>query len=217
MDRAAGSALDGRPGPVAGGAARLLVDATIASIHRNGLCDTSVATVTEIAGLSRGMVRHVFLSKSAMLVAAYESLSAEWIATLEADRPGPARARLEAMVAASFAPPSFDPPKLSAWLAFSVAAQSDEALREVNRAAYAACRTAFVAELERHAAETGAEIAPQRIAMTLLALADGLWLQHILEPERMTGDLIADLCHDALAALIGPGPAAALPERDDRR
>lgn len=209
------------PGPrlraVPGGTPRALVEATIESIHRHGLCDTSVGTVTDLAGLSRGMVRHCFLSKSAMLVAAYESLGAEWLATLAAPRPGPARGRLDAMVAAFFDPPAFTPPKLSAWLAFSVAAQADEALRDVNRAVYTACRHSFVAELDRHAAETGAAVAPERVAMTLLALADGLWLQHALEPERMTRDLIAGLCHCTLDALLGPAPGAAMPEGSDRR
>lgn len=193
---------------LAGPTHRLLVEATIASIHRYGLCDTSVATITEIAGLSRGMVRHCFASKNAMLVAAYGKLRAEWTAAMFEDRGGTARERLVGVIDSMFAPPNFDPPKLSAWLAFSVAAHSDEDLREVNRATYADWHAGIEAAIARHAAETGEPVEAGRVAMTVLALSDGLWLQHMLDPERMPRALIRDLCVEALFALMPPETGA---------
>ena len=45
-----------------------LLEATLRSIHLHGFGQTTVTTVTEIAGLSRGMVRHEFGSKQQMIV-----------------------------------------------------------------------------------------------------------------------------------------------------
>lgn len=57
---------------------RLLIDATLTSIVNQGLCETSIGSVTNLAGLSRGMVTNWFSSKNALLVAAYQQLVDEW-------------------------------------------------------------------------------------------------------------------------------------------
>lgn len=181
---------------------RALVSATIESIHRYGLHDTSVGSVTELAGLSRGMVRHCYESKSAMLVAAYETLRDEWMRMLTDQPEASGLARLERIVAMSFAPPAFDPPKISAWLAFSVAAQRDPALREVNRTTYAWLRDHIEQAAAAHVAETGGRLDPGRVAATLLALTDGLWLQHLLDSEAMPASRAREICRAALLASV---------------
>ena len=167
-------------------AQQALIEATLASVNRYGLCDTSVGRVTELAGLSRGMVRKCFDSKSAMLAAAYKTLRVEWSRHLTQTRQGSAWERMAFRVEAMFTPPAFDPPKLSAWLAFSVAAQHDPALRAVYRETYEIWRAIFEDSVRVYAEEVGLSVDIQAIADTLLALSDGLWLQHMLDPKRIT-------------------------------
>ena len=64
-------------------AADRLLDATLESIHVHGLGQTTVSTVTDLAGLSRGMVRHEFGSKHAMVVAAMQRLCETWLAATD--------------------------------------------------------------------------------------------------------------------------------------
>ncbi|MEM8706125.1 MAG: TetR family transcriptional regulator, partial [Actinomycetota bacterium] len=101
-----------------------LLDATLESIHVHGLGQTTVSTVTELAGLSRGMVRHEFGSKQAMVVAAMSRLCDGWLAATEPDvtQSGPAQVR--SIVDAMFAPEAFNAVSLDAWLALSVEAGS---------------------------------------------------------------------------------------------
>ena len=98
------------------------------------------------------------------------------------------------MLPSPFTPPTFDPPKLSAWLAFSVAAHRDSALRAVNLATYESWRITLEQSARRYADEVGYPFDVERIADAVLALSDGLWLQHMLNPERMTPERASDIC-----------------------
>ena len=99
---------------------RQLIEATIASIHAHGLADTTVATISRAAGVSPGIIHHYFGGKDALLAATMRALLVE-LARLRAwplcagQHP---RARIEAIIDASFADRQFQPQVIVAWLAF---------------------------------------------------------------------------------------------------
>ncbi|MEQ9258629.1 MAG: TetR family transcriptional regulator C-terminal domain-containing protein [Roseovarius sp.] len=179
---------------------KALVDATIEAIYRHGLCGTSVGTITKLAGLSRAMVSYHFESKNEMLVAAYETLYEEWSGYFDQKRSDDPRENVILQAVSQFAFPIFDPKKFSAWVAFSIAAQRDEALRRTNQKAYAGWRASLIRSLEHYQRDTGNQVDVEDIATTVLCMSDGLWLQLMLDPENMTPERASRLCASVLEA-----------------
>lgn len=163
-----------------GHTARALIEATIESIHRLGLVGTTVTTVTDLAGVSRGMVRHEFTSKQAMLVCVMESLCAEWTAATEPDPGASGSEQVEAIVRAMFAEDVFTDARVDAWLALSIAATADVALRPIRERAHALWRSQLRAAFDKSGVQDAVVAADG-----VLAAADGLWLRHRLEPAAM--------------------------------
>ncbi len=182
-----------------------LVDATIQSIYRYGLSDTSVATVTEIADLSRGMVRRGFASKNAMLIAAYETILDEWSSNFFAIKGDSPLETVTLMVDSMFCPPNFEPMKVTAWMAFSVACLHDAKLREIWRRENATWRDAICLELRAYGEESGVAFDAEALADTILATTDGLWLRHAIEPERVTPERARELITQLVLAQVKPG------------
>ncbi len=181
-----------------------LVEATIQSIYRYGLSDTSVATVTEIAGLSRGMVRRGFLSKNAMLIAAYESILAEWSENFFAIKGDSPLETVILMVESMFCPPNFEPLKVTAWMAFSVACLHDPKLREIWRRENATWRDAICSELRACSRESGVDFDAEALADTILATTDGLWLRQRIESDRLTPHRARELITKMVLAQVRP-------------
>ena len=150
-----------------------LLDATLESIHQHGFGATTVTTVTEIAGLSRGMVRHEFGSKQRMVVAALSHLCERWLRTTEPIDSLTGAAQVRSIVRAMFAPETFTPKDVDAWIALSVQARSDADLREIRERTQARWLEQITAAY-RAAGVEGPEVA----ARATLATADGLWLQY---------------------------------------
>lgn len=157
-------------------AADRLIEATLESIHKHGLGDTSVTTVTDIAGLSRGMVRHQFGSKQRMVIAAMDRLCDTWLATTEPDPTQSGPNQVRTIVRAMFAPEIFTPVAVDAWVALSVEARSDHDLHRLRNTA----QQRWVAQLTRAFTTSGVQ-EPDAAARGLMATADGLWLQQRLE------------------------------------
>lgn len=167
-----------------------LIAATLESIHRHGLDGTTVTTVTDLAGLSRGMVRHEFGSKQAMIVRTMERVCSDWTQATEPDPTLDGSAQVRAIVEAMFAPDVFQAPLIDAWLALSVAATGDDELRRLRDRAQAT----WTDQLEQAFVRAGVDDAGTA-ALGLVASADGLWLRHRLEGHSLGRA-------DALAAAI---------------
>ena len=179
-----------------------LVEATILSLHRHGLDDTSVATITEIAGLSRGMIRHCFASKSALMVSAYDHLLARWTENFFAQRADTPLDSILLMIDQFFDPRNFSAPYLSAWLAFLESSLHDADLRQVTVREYETWRTALKTEIAAYADFTGQWMDAESLSNSILALSDGLWLRHALEPERITTQVAQTLCRQSTLSLL---------------
>ena len=188
-------------------AERALINATIESIHRHGFAATTVDTISGLADLSRGMIRHCFKSKDALLVAAYEHVGEEWRAGRDARRRRigrPGRAQLESLATDMFI--DLQPAEVSAWLAYSVAALSVPELAEVNGRLYDELRRDAAQNFAAAAAESGVTLDAWQTACGFVALSDGLWLQHLLEPETISREVAIRAGLDFVANALNVQP-----------
>ncbi|NRB34856.1 MAG: TetR family transcriptional regulator C-terminal domain-containing protein [Rhodobacteraceae bacterium] len=100
---------------------RQLLDAARRSIIANGLARTTLATVSEQAGLSQGVAIFYYKSKNGLLTAVledlYQAYQDHWRAALQAAGPNPSQ-QIEALLEADFAPEVCNPDTLSVWFAF---------------------------------------------------------------------------------------------------
>lgn len=194
---------------------RQLIDATINSIARHGIGGTTMTTVTELAGLSLGIVNFHFQSKQKLLEETLVFLAREhheqWErAYRDADLDAPAK--LLAIVDAHFHPRICTRKKLSVWYAF---------FGEVGRRAV---YRALVDEMDsrrvevstrlcaRILAEGGYDGPPaEEVAGMLEALYDGFWLNMLMYPGSFTREGARRQIHAYLANVFPrhfqPGPS----------
>src|SRR5947199_243161 len=99
---------------------RQLIDATIVSIGRYGLADTTVQRISREAGVSSGIIHHYFGGKNELLEATMrrllQRLHDDVVTALAPART--AEERLIAVIESNFAASQFQAGVISAWLAF---------------------------------------------------------------------------------------------------
>ncbi len=161
---------------------RQLIDATIASIARFGIGGTTMSTVTEIAGLSIGIVNFHFKSKQNLLEETLLHLAREhhehWRAAQR--RPGLSpREKLTAIVESHFNPPTCSSDKIAVWFAF----YGEVGRRAVYRALLDEFDNERMAVSTELCAELGATGQADLIAGTLEGLFDGMWLSLLMYPD----------------------------------
>lgn len=160
-----------------------LINATIAAVGRAGSLDVTVAQIAKAAGMSSALAHHYFGTKDRMFLAAMRHILSEYRnavrAGLLAAAGGSDRDRVDAIVRASFDDGSFDRNTAAAWLNFYALALTDAE----------AARLLAVYRRRLHSNLTGA-LRPLagaragRIADTLGALIDGVYLRAVLDPGQ---------------------------------
>lgn len=161
-----------------------LVRALVEIVADRGLDAVSVREVAAHVGVSIGAVQHHFPTKSAMLRAAMDDVSARWVADVERDLPEEPRAALR-LVAERLVPVATDDRDARVWFAFVARAAVDDELAAVHREGMRELEHALVA-----AAVDGVDDDAERAAVAdelaaVLALVDGLTVAVLLEPDRM--------------------------------
>jgi len=182
-----------------------LIQATIRSIARDGIAEASVERITETAGVSRGLVRYHFRSKSELWAEAYRSLCNELRNRLQLvlpSRPADAMSQLNALIEIILQPPVFREEMLSAWYGFWHAAKTDPSLRAVNREIYGWYRDFVRGLLATAAQERGLEIDLDRATDGFVALNDGLWLELSIDPKAFKPGYGEAICKDYVAQLL---------------
>lgn len=155
-----------------------LIRAAIGAIHEQGSLDVTVGRIAERAGVSAGLAHHYFGGKDQLIVAAMRHLLAELAEETRRGLRGGAdgRARLSAIVAASFGPAQFEPETVSAWLVFYARAQSSPEARRLLRLYFRRLNSNLTDALARLAPPAAA----REIAEGAGALIDGLYLRRAL-------------------------------------
>jgi TetR/AcrR family transcriptional repressor of bet genes len=157
---------------------RALIGAAIEAIHARGSLDVTVSEIAGRAGVSSALAHHYFGAKDALLLAAMRHLLTALARDVAARLRGldDPRARVSAVIAASFSPEQFRRETVSAWLAFYVMAQGVEGARRLLRAYFARLRSNFAHPLGRLMPRAEALAAAEGAG----ALIDGLYLRQAL-------------------------------------
>ncbi|MGH6874208.1 MAG: choline-binding transcriptional repressor BetI [Aestuariivirgaceae bacterium] len=179
---------------------RQLVDAAIASIHQYGLAETTIARIAEKAGVSPGIIHHYFADKDDLLFETMrhllEILRRHAVAGLtQAESP---RARLHAIVEASFAEDQFSDTVSAAWLGLYGNARQSSRLARILRLYHARLRSNLVHALrylvEPHEVEGLAE--------GIASMIDGLWLRCALRGDTSDPRMPRALTHAYIEARL---------------
>ena len=183
-----------------------LIKATIRSIARRGLSDTTMAAVTREARLSLGIVNLHFQSKEHLLVETLRFVADEyttaWEKALANSGPSPAE-KLQAVVAADFAPPVCEANKLAVWFAFWGESKSRPTYRKICAELderYDAMLIGLCAQLADEGPYPGAD--PEIVATGLSAMSEGLWLDMLTNPKSMTAAQANGVCMSYLASVF---------------
>lgn len=183
-----------------------LIEATIRSIARNGLSDTTMATVVAEAGLSQGIVNLHFQSKERLLLATLAYVVDEYRALWEAalDHAGPASAdRLAALMAVDFNRSVCDRDKLAVWFAFWGESKARPTYRKLCAARdrdYDRIMVQLCTDLVAEGGYPGLD--PVAAARGLGAMTEGLWLDMLVSPRSMSREKARLTCRTYLAHLF---------------
>ena len=180
-----------------------LIQATIRSVAKNGLSDTTMATVSSEAGLSQGIINLHFQSKERLLVETLRYIADEyravWERAVEGAGPSPAE-QLAALVAVDFKQPVCDRNKLAVWFAFWGESKSRPTYRKICALRDMAYRNEMVQLCEQLIEEGGYEnLNASSVAAGLSAMTSGLWLDLLTSPRSMTRVQALQICMDYLA------------------
>lgn len=156
-----------------------LVNATITEIGRAGSLDVTVSQIAKRAGMSSALAHHYFGSKEEIFLAAMRHVLTLYGAEVRgalAVAHGP-KARLEAILRASFSAGNFRREVVGAWLNFYVLAQTVPEAKRLLAVYQRRLRSNLVVCLKPLC---GGDVAG-RVAEGLGALIDGLYLREVLK------------------------------------
>lgn len=185
---------------------RDLISATVDSIASRGFAETTLAKVSKLAGVSRGLVNFHFVSKEKLLNETLEQLSEEyadsWKRALAEAAQDPV-SQLAALVESDFHPRVCTRKKVAVWYAFLGEARSRPTYTAVcqgwDRSFSEALRQCVrdVAEFGRYE-----NVDDEVVARALGALVDSLWRDLMLDPKRFSRDGSKRLCFRYLTTVF---------------
>lgn len=180
-----------------------LIRATIRSIAKRGLSETTIATVAGEAKLSQGIINLHFQSKDRLMVETLRYVADEyrqvWQSALEKTGSGSAE-RLAALVEADFDKKVCDRNKVAVWFAFWGESKSRPTYRKIcadrdeqyDDLLIELCTD--IAQDSRYKA-----VAPEAVAKGLSAMTEGLWLDLLIDPKSMTPERAKSISFEFLS------------------
>jgi AcrR family transcriptional regulator len=183
-----------------------LIKATIRTIAKRGLSDTTMATVAGEAHLSQGIINLHFQRKERLLVETLRHVADDyrnaWMKALE--KTGPASAeKLAALVEADFDKVICDRNKIAVWFAFWGESKSRPTYRKIcaeRDEEYGDMLVDLCADIVREAPYP--DVDPEAVAIGLSAMSEGLWLDLLVSPESMSPEKAKNICIAYLASVF---------------
>ncbi|AXC49673.1 transcriptional regulator BetI [Paracoccus suum] len=171
-----------------------LINAAIEAVGRAGTLDVTVAQIARSAGMSPALAHHYFGSKDQIFLAAMRHILGNYGRAVRSAGTGAAqpRARLDAVLQASFDAENFSRDTVAAWLNFYTLAQTNPEARRLLRVYHGRLRSNLRASLRALTPR------PEAIAETLGALIDGVYLRAALSPDRIDSRAALALCANYL-------------------
>jgi len=161
------------------------------SIARNGLSGTTMATVTQEAGLSLGIANLHFESKEKLLNETLQYVTDEYTQgqreILNSDKYQNVAEKIQALLDFELSPKVLQKDKLAVWVAFWGEAKSRPVYQRIRAKADIqsenACRELFQAAIDEGGYKN---IDADLLARGYTALIDGLWLDLLVAPKQFT-------------------------------
>jgi len=183
-----------------------LIQATIRSIAKHGLADTTIASVSHEAKLSLGIVNLHFQSKERLLLETLQFVTDEYKDTWERAlaNAGPSSAeRLSALLGVDYDKSVFDRNKIAVWFAFWSETKSRPTYRRLCAERDRGYDT-MLTELVARVIEEGAyeSLDPDLVANGLAAMAEGLWLDLLVNPQEMSRERAQSILGNYLSCLF---------------
>ncbi|MCW1920689.1 TetR family transcriptional regulator C-terminal domain-containing protein [Rhodobacter sp. KR11] len=157
---------------------QMLIQTACLCMEDDGIAGFTIDRICTRAQVSRGLIAHHFGNIGGLMAATYAQLYEEDL---------PATQGLAALLDTTFDPARFNRPRLNLWLALWQAIANTPELTAEHRRRYGA-HVARVAEALRTAG------APAALSPLLIALIDGLALQHCIDPESMPPERARAAC-----------------------
>jgi TetR/AcrR family transcriptional regulator, transcriptional repressor of bet genes len=180
----------------------MLVDAGRKCLARGGICAFTVDNICREAGTSRGLIVHHFGSKDALLAAVYADVYDQLIGSLETQDQGPQS--LAKIVEQVCSPENFDRTSLNLWLALWGEIAINAALQSEHRKHYALFREKVAQAIGDTARDKGIKVDSYEVAVSFIALFDGLWLEQCIDPIQLSAERAKQACYRMLESFIGP-------------
>jgi AcrR family transcriptional regulator len=177
----------------------MLVTAAMECLAKEGIQGFTIDRICRQAGVSRGLINHYFGSKDGLLVEVYRGSLYEMVST----RITPS-ARLSTIIDATFTPDFFSRANLRVWLALWGEIASNATLRSVHRDLYGTYRQAIAREIKAIAEARDIELNADNLALSFLALVDGLWLEWCLDDTAVAPGETRAVAMAMLEAHLGP-------------
>jgi TetR/AcrR family transcriptional regulator, transcriptional repressor of bet genes len=185
---------------------QMLIDAAIRCLAEGGIAAFTVERIAREAKVSRGLINHHFDGMSDLMIEAYEAMTQSMIAAARETLffEGSAEERLKAVIETMFRPPMFSKSSLRAWLALWGEVATNPRLKASHRKSYDAYRKAAGDALTEIAEARKVKIDSEALAMAVIALIDGLWIEWCLDSSVVNRDSARAAVYDLLEARLGP-------------
>ena len=190
---------------------RLLVDGTIKSMAERGVAGTTVRSICDDAGSSRGLIAHYYANKEDLVAEAFRHLFTTVSRNVREAQDrlgGTALDRLKALPKLVFSPPVFTESNRNAFLAFWHEIRFNPAVRKANKELYLDYTKRTEANFAQAAEQCHVSIDHRSAAIGLLALIDGLWLQLSIDDKAVSRSKAIELCLRYIDHQLGSSTAA---------
>lgn len=178
-----------------------LIEASIACLAKRGMQGFTVDNICLEAGTSRGLIRHHFGNKNALLTSIYAAIYAQVMESL--DEASQAPQDLDELVDLVFGGPFLDRDRLNVWLALWGEIAVNPALQVEHRKNYALYRERIARAVSAFARARGVTVDSYEVATVLISLVDGLWLEQCIDPGNLSAERAKELCRGVLASILG--------------
>ena len=181
--------------------------AALSCLSRFGPHGTGVREICHHVNVSPGLLSHYFDSKEALILEALRTLTQEFHEKMQRVLTADVSVeqRLQASFEAYMSSRVTDAERAGAYLAFWTLARTDPAVRRIQRSAYRKQQQLFQHALKVLAAERGVRIDERKVAIGLVSLLDGLWLEICLDPAAFSRATAVSVSWDWLDAVVRRG------------
>jgi len=178
----------------------MLIEAGLACLARGGIQAFTIDNICRESGASRGLIAHHFGSKDGLLSEVYVAAYKNFLAILIPDE----AMDLRSLINAAFSDELYRRDPLNIWLALWGEIAVNPTLRDAHRVQYKALLERIEGAIARHAQERGLTVDSQALALPVLALIDGLWLEAQIDPEDFSAARARAAAVALLSHALGP-------------